>query len=132
MQDLKSGSKSISRYQNSNLSEDLGKVLFQRLENWMTSEKPYLDSDLTLAKMAFYLETNTTYLSQVINHYKGIPARDFINSYRMKELDVLVEEQEIRSYTLHAISQMCGFKSYSSFKRAVIKSKGCTPKAFWG
>jgi len=96
----------------------------------MLEDKPYLDPDLTLSKMAFYLETNTTYLSQVINHYKGIPARDFINTYRMEELEIIVQNQDIQSYTLNAISQLCGFKSYSSFSRAVIKIKGHTPKEF--
>lgn len=106
----------------------LFKELKTRLLGHMEEEKPYLDQDLTILKLAKDLQTNTKYLSHVINSEFNQSFIHFINDYRIRELKQHLVDN--RNYTIEALAQNAGFKSKSSFNAAFKRSTGLTPSIY--
>jgi len=104
--------------------------LFERIKNVVTDEKLFLDPDLTLRKLSTRLDTNTKYLSQVINHHGGNNFLTFINAYRIEEVKRRLEAGDFYQHTFFGIAQHCGFKNKSTFYKVFRDSTGHTPKAF--
>lgn len=94
----------------------------------LEKDKIYLDKELSINKMAEYLNINRTYLSQIINGYFKKNFNTFINEYRIKEAQKkLLTNNNI---TIEAISQEVGFKSKSAFNTAFKNYTGVTPSFF--
>lgn len=56
--------------------------------------------------------------------------RDFINSLRVAEVKLLLENQKFNNYDLVGLAKECGFKSRSTFFRVFKRYEGITPKEF--
>jgi len=94
----------------------------------LEKEKIYLDNELTINKMAEYININRTYLSQIINSHFNKNFSTFINEYRVKAAQKkLLSDNNI---TIEAISQDVGFKSKSAFNTAFKNYTGVTPSFF--
>ena len=117
---------------NTNLGLDLDKKEKIRNEilKLMEKEKPYLKSDLTVYQLAKMLNTNTNYLSVIINKDFQFSFVSFINSYRIKEAKHLLTSPNFENYTIEAISEEVGFNSKSAFNRAFKKLTKQTPSDF--
>jgi AraC-like DNA-binding protein len=96
----------------------------------MINEKLYLDADLTLRKLSTRLDTNTKYLSQVINHHGSANFLTFINSYRIEAIIERIKAGDFRRHTFYGIAQRCGFKNKSTFYKVFRDVTGQTPKAY--
>ena len=128
--DMNVDSKSDSKYSKSGLGENAGQAMHAKLIELMESEKPYLDSELTLPDLAVKLHVSPNYLSQILNEIGGEPYYDFINRYRVKEFTAYMTKKESQKYTLLAVAMQSGFASKPSFNRAVKKITGKTPSHF--
>ncbi len=95
----------------------------------MLTERPYLRSDLTLNELAKLLGSNTAIISKVINQ-SGNNFNDFINDYRVREVQRKMERMEHQSKTLLALAFDSGFNSKATFNRAFKKIVGKTPKGY--
>ena len=115
------------KYQKSTLSAEMAEQLHHKLLDLMASQKLYLRSDLTLAKLAQQLSTSTHHLSQVINEKCQQNFFEFINSYRIKDAQQLIREPANRHKTLAEIGFEIGFNSITSFNSAFKKHAGMTP-----
>ncbi|PKP15351.1 MAG: hypothetical protein CVU06_16725, partial [Bacteroidetes bacterium HGW-Bacteroidetes-22] len=104
--------------------------ILQKLSEMIEKDKIYLDSDLTLRRLAINLSTNTTYLSKLINQKYQQNFNSFINKYRIKESIRLMEHPENANLTLEALSERAGFNSKSSFNTFFKKYTGYTPTAY--
>ena len=94
----------------------------------LEKDKIYLDSGLSISKMAEYLNINRTYLSQIINGYFKKNFSTFINEYRIKDAQKqLLSNNKI---TIEAISKQVGFNSKSAFNTAFKNYTGVTPSFF--
>jgi AraC-like DNA-binding protein len=94
----------------------------------MKAEKPYLDHNLNIFTLAKRLNTNSKYLSQVINQEFNKSFVHFINEYRVEEAKQILLANN--NYTIEAQSQMVGFKSKSSFNIAFKRHTGLTPSLY--
>ncbi len=112
------------------MDENAGRALHVNLIELMDSDKPYLDSELTLPELAKKLGISPNYLSQILNDIGGESYYDFINEYRVREFQENLNRKEFRHYTLLAVAMQSGFASKPSFKRAVKKITGKTPSQF--
>jgi AraC-like DNA-binding protein len=92
------------------------------------TEKPYLDQNLNIFTLAKRLNTNSKYLSQVINHEFDKSFVHFVNEYRVEEAKAVLLSNN--NYTIEAQSQMVGFKSKSAFNSAFKRHTGQTPSLF--
>ncbi|TGE08573.1 helix-turn-helix domain-containing protein [Hymenobacter fodinae] len=98
-----------------------------RLLGHMESQRPYLAPELTLGELASQLQTNTSWLSKVINTGCGQNFNDFINEYRVQEAEQRLRNPRFRHYTLLAVALESGFNSKSTFNRVFKKLRGITP-----
>jgi AraC-like DNA-binding protein len=104
--------------------------LYQKLCRLMDNEKPYLDPELTLEKLARKMEMPAYLLSQIINTLGQSNFFDFINHYRVNEVIQQIHENKNRTVTLISIAIDAGFNSKTSFNRAFKKKCLCTPKEY--
>ncbi|GAB2780343.1 AraC-like DNA-binding protein [Hymenobacter luteus] len=99
----------------------------ERLNQHMATHRPYLAPELTLGELAAQLQTNTSWLSRVINSGCGQNFNDYINEYRVREAERRLRDPQFRHYTLLAIALESGFNSKSTFNRVFRKLRGATP-----
>lgn len=104
--------------------------LFDRIKASMEEEGLYLDPDLTLRKLSTHLDTNTKYLSQVINHHGGCNFLTFINGYRINKVKEYLNAGDFYKHTFFGIAQRCGFKNKSTFYKVFRDMTGVTPKVY--
>jgi len=106
--------------------EPLKMELTQLFEN----DKVYLDKDLNLQSVATLLDTNTTYLSTLINSDYHCNFTHFLHKYRVLEACEMLNGEQNEIYTMEAIAEMSGFTSKSAFNKAFKEITGLTPTTF--
>jgi AraC-like DNA-binding protein len=104
----------------------------QQLLSLMSTEKPYLEPQLTLSHLARRLQISPSLLSQVINSGAGKNFNDFINQYRVEEFKQQAHQPKNAHLSLLGIALNCGFNSKATFNRAFRKATGTSPSEFTG
>lgn len=112
------------------VSGDKSKELLDRIQQFLMEEKAFLDKGFTIDQLAEKVESNRTYVSQVINTEKGMSFNHFINEYRIKEAIKLLDSEDRAMYTIESIAYSVGFSSKSSFNPAFKKYTGVTPSKY--
>ncbi|MGN0236902.1 MAG: helix-turn-helix domain-containing protein [Lepagella sp.] len=113
----------------SGLTDDKQSELFTRFNRMMTDEKIYRNSDLSLEKAAEMLNTNRTYLSQVVNEQSGLSFPVYINSFRLKEAIELLSNPD-NDEPLKNICFSVGFSTTSAFYTLFRQKTGMAPSVF--
>lgn len=94
-------------------------------------EYGFLNNELNLNNLAETLETNSNYLSKVINQYKKQSFSNYINNLRIEYvLRELKEDELLRKYTVKALALEVGFKNAESFSKAFQKKTNIRPSYF--
>jgi len=94
-------------------------------------DKKYLKTDITILNLAKDLETNTRYLSKIINHYKEKNFSNYLNDLRISyAVDKLTNDVQFRKYTIQAIGNEVGFNNAESFAKAFYKNTGIKSSYF--
>lgn len=101
-----------------------------QIQHLMSTEKPYLDADLTLPQLSTRLQIPSHLLSRVINENFGLNFFDFINQYRVDEVKSKLNNTEFGHLSLLGIAFECGFNSKSAFNRVFKKFTGLTPSEY--
>nr|WP_314492632.1 AraC family transcriptional regulator [uncultured Chryseobacterium sp.] len=99
-----------------------------RLISFMEQNKPHLDENLTLQKLAAQVDMPEKELSILINQQIGKHFFDFINEYRISDAKILLKDQP--NLTVLEILYQVGFSSKSSFYTAFKKETGVTPSDY--
>lgn len=101
----------------------------QRLEQWMETEKPYLNPNFKLTDLMQVLPMNRTYLSEFINTTYGCTFYQFVTRYRIEEAKrIMRESPELKMADVAARS---GFASQSAFSKIFSKETGYTPREWY-
>ena len=106
------------------------KDLITQLEEYMDSERPFLNHKYGLLDATEALKTNRTYLSQAINNQLGTTFPLYINELRIKEAVKLITSGYVDGHTQEALARECGFTSRSTFIAAFKKVTGVVPSFF--
>jgi YesN/AraC family two-component response regulator len=109
--------------------KDEDKIL-EKLLNLLNNEKIYIDPDLSLVSMAEKLETNTSYLSTIINKHFNINFKSLINKYRIDEARKILVSEQGAGYSIEGIASEVGFQSRSVFYQTFRQITGLTPTAY--
>ncbi|AVI50712.1 hypothetical protein C5O00_05810 [Pukyongia salina] len=109
--------------------DELDKLAMQ-VEKHMETKKPYLNPDLDLSSLAETLEISVRSLSQSINHILGQNFSDYINSYRIKAAENLLQNNNDQDLTIKEIMYDVGFNSRSVFNTLFKKKTGLTPSQY--
>jgi len=102
-----------------------------RLVEFMDSEKPYLNPELSLQDLAEELDLTRHQLSSVINQVHHMNFYEFINSYRIKEVKSLMNDPANSNLKLISIAYDAGFNSKASFNRIFKQMTQMTPSQFF-
>jgi AraC-like DNA-binding protein len=112
------------------ISKEIINGILSGLQQFENQQK-YLSLNLTLNSLAKELETNSNYLSKVINHYKKLSFSNYLNLLRVNYfIDLAKREPNIRKFTIKAIANEVGFSNSESFSKAFYKHKGIKPSYF--
>ncbi len=120
----------IKKYEKSSLTLEKADSYLEKLLRIMESEKPFLNSNLTLQKLAETISMQPHHLSQIINERMHQNFFDFVNNYRIEEAKKLLTEPRSELLTILAIAEEVGFNSKSSFNVAFKKCTSMTPSQF--
>ena len=104
---------------------------YDQLVKFIDSEKPFLETDLNLSKLAEMVDMKPHFLSALINQMSDKNFFDFVNSFRILEFKKQVQDPANHQYTLISIAYSCGFNSKSTFNRAFKNSTGQTPSEYY-
>lgn len=109
---------------------ELADELYDKIMNILIIEKKYKDPNYSARDLAKELNTNTRYLSAVINSRFGMNYSCLVNEYRIKEALHLLVDKRYADKNVEEISAMVGFSNRQSFYAAFYKNTGETPNGY--
>jgi AraC-like DNA-binding protein len=120
----------LPQYERSGLGDHEANLLKTSLLAIMDREQPWKDSELTLSDLAARLNSTPHKLSEVLNAQMGQTFYDFVNGYRVREVQRRITAGEARSLKMLALAMDAGFASKSTFNEVFKKHTRQTPSAF--
>lgn len=112
------------------IDQEIIEKILTELDN-LKEEKIFLTNQITLSDVAKLVNTNSKYLSRIINHYHQKNFNTYINDLRVEYLvNRLHTDKNFRKYTISAIAEEGGFTNALSFSRAFTKKTGLKPSYF--
>jgi AraC-like DNA-binding protein len=88
------------------------------------------DPELSLPRLADRLNTNTSYLSAVINTVFGVNFKTLINQARITAAQEMLHNEKYKHFSIEGIGQESGFKSRSGFITTFKQFTGVTPSIY--
>lgn len=109
----------------------------EQLDNFKTSlidlmetEKPFLEAELSLVRLAQQLKISPHLLSYVINNGFGENFYQLVNRYRIEEAQRLMSDSGMNHLSLLGIAYEVGFNSKTVFNTTFKKVTGQTPSDY--
>ena len=104
--------------------------LYEKILKIFVVDKKYRAPDYSAKKMAEELNTNTRYISAVVNIRFQQNYSSVVNEYRVKDAQHLLTDKRYMDKTMEEISAMVGFSNRQSFYAAFYKNIGVTPRTY--
>jgi|TARA_R110002094_G_scaffold220991_1_gene194334 AraC-like DNA-binding protein len=99
--------------------------------NAFEQNKGFLSTKVSLSSLSKSLETNSSYLSKIINHTQGKTFKNYLNDLRILYAhETLKSDPQHRKYTIEAIAFDFGFKSAENFSKKFKAAYGMYPSKF--
>ncbi|WP_161990741.1 AraC family transcriptional regulator [Chryseobacterium viscerum] len=91
----------------------------------------YNNKGMSLSFLAGELNTNTKYLSYVINQHKSADFKTYINRLRINYIvDKMINDEKYRQYKISILADECGFSSHSKFAAVFKAVTDYSPSAY--
>ena len=104
--------------------------LLEKLNDFEKSTR-FLSKDMSLAVLAGQLDTNTKYLSEIINHYKEKNFNAYVNELRVNYIALkLKTDSTYLQYKVSYLAEEAGFSSHSSFTTVFKAITGMSPNHY--
>ncbi|MDV2443856.1 AraC family transcriptional regulator [Elizabethkingia anophelis] len=114
----------------SNLDAKMVEELLQKLKSF-EEKNEYTEQGLTLNKLAQKLGTNSNYLSQIINDYKGTNFNRYLSELRINFItEKLYNDKIFLNYKIETLAEKCGIASMSNFSNLFHEINGIRPADF--
>jgi AraC-like DNA-binding protein len=108
-------------------TEDQILIKLKRFE----SSKRFINKDISLAVLAGQLDSNTKYLSEIINTHYNVNFNTYINRLRINYIiEKLKTDPNFINYKISYLAENCGFSSHSSFATVFKSVTGISPVKF--
>ncbi|MBQ8592949.1 MAG: AraC family transcriptional regulator [Bacteroidaceae bacterium] len=109
---------------------ELADELYDKIITIIVLQKKYRDADYSAKSLAAELQTNTRYLSAVINSRFGMNYSCLVNEYRIKDAAFYLTDKRYAHLNIEEISSMVGFSNRQSFYAAFYKNMNETPNSY--
>lgn len=109
---------------------DLADELYKKIVDIVIVKKKYRDSNFSSKDLAKLLQTNTRYLSAVVNSRFGMNYSCLLNEYRIKDALRMLGDKKNAEKNVEEISAMVGFANRQSFYAAFYRIMGETPNGY--
>ncbi|RKE86776.1 helix-turn-helix domain-containing protein [Epilithonimonas arachidiradicis] len=112
------------------IAEAIKEELLHKLKVF-EEKKHFIQKGLTIQKLAIQLDTNSNYLSHVINEYKGMNFNKYLGDLRIRYITRLLFEKNIYlNYTIDTLAKECGIASRQNFSDLFFEINGIRPTDF--
>jgi AraC-like DNA-binding protein len=118
------------KYKTSSLTRIDQEAIYGMLVKLFETDSIYQESKLQLSDVADRLQVPAHNLSQTINTMAGKPFYDFVNSYRVRYFQKLLEDAGQRRFTILALGLQSGFNSKASLNRVFKEHTGLSPSEY--
>lgn len=109
---------------------ELADELYDKILNKIVIEKRYRDKNFSAKQLAQELNTNTRYISAVINSRFGMNFSCLVNEYRIKEAQHRMTDKRFLGLTIEEIGSSVGFANRQSFYASFYRVMGETPNNY--
>ena len=109
-------------------SEQQRMSLLKKISDVMQNETIISDSSFSLPQLAQLVNSNTTYVSSIINQTYNKNFKAYLNEYRIQIASRRLVEDDMM--TIQAIAESVGFKSIPNFIATFKKYMGMTPSVY--
>lgn len=109
-------------------SEQQRMSLLKKISDVMQNESIISDSSFSLPQLAQLVNSNTTYVSSIINQTYNKNFKAYLNEYRIQIASRRLIEDDMM--TIQAIAESVGFKSIPNFIATFKKYMGMTPSVY--
>lgn len=114
-----------------NLNDTKRETLLKRIAEIMEDPQYICSPDFSSKQLAALVESNTTYVSKVINEAYGISFTTLLGNSRVKlACRRITDDPASLNLTIEAIAQSVGFKSRTAFLNSFKREVGLTPSQF--
>ncbi|MCH2192619.1 MAG: helix-turn-helix domain-containing protein [Kordia sp.] len=112
------------------ISDETSQEILEKLDDFETS-LAFLDNKYNLAILAKQCNTNSNYLSKIINHHKQKSFSQYLTDLRINYIiRELKNNKKLRAYTIQAIAEEIGFNKAEAFSKAFKKKTGFNPSYY--
>ncbi|MBC8753542.1 hypothetical protein H2O64_02590 [Kordia sp. YSTF-M3] len=113
-----------NKKQNLDIDQEVVDSILNKLEEF-EKDNHYIQKGLNVALLAKQCNTNSKYLSKVINIYKEKTFRSYVNDLRIDYTVKKIKSDGVfRNYTIRAIADEVGFSNSESYAKAFYKRTG--------
>lgn len=93
-------------------------------------QKKFKDKNYSAKKLAEDLNTNTRYISAVVNVKFHSNYTSFVNKFRIEEAMTFLVDKRYQHLNMEEISDMVGFSNRQSFYASFYRVNGITPREY--
>lgn len=105
-------------------------TILNKLKKFENSKR-FINKDISLAVLAGQLDSNTKYLSEIINSHYHVNFNTYINKLRINYIiEKLKNDPNFINYKISYLAENCGFSSHSSFATVFKSITGISPVKF--
>ncbi len=123
-------SETDRRRNDSLMTPETESKLLELLEDFEKGDL-YNNKGMSLSFLAGELNTNTKYLSYVINQHKNADFKTYVNRLRINYIvDKLINDEKYRQYKISILADECGFSSHSKFAAVFKAVTDYSPSAY--
>ncbi|WP_299767072.1 helix-turn-helix domain-containing protein [uncultured Dokdonia sp.] len=113
-----------------NISQEIIERVLMQLKQF-ENDKGFLEKNISVGLLASNFNTNSKYLSKIINYSKGKTFTTYINELRINNfIDMIKTNPMARNYTISALASENGFSSTEVFAKTFKKITGLYPSYF--
>jgi AraC-like DNA-binding protein len=112
------------------IPQETENAILNKLKRFESSSR-FTNKEMSLAVLAGQLDTNTKYLSEIINNHYNMNFNSYINKLRINFIvSKLKSDANFINYKISYLAETCGFSSHSSFATVFKSITGITPITF--
>lgn len=105
-------------------------LLQEEIDAVMSDTRNISNPDFNLALLAKLVDSNTKYVSYVINKTYQKNFKTYLNEFRIREASRRLSDPQYANLTIQAVAEMVGFNTPNTFIIAFKKTIGMTPSVY--